>query len=115
MSVDPNLVGAFLVGILKRKQTTNYSAVAAQFGLPEFDGAWGAHPLSEIFEVLDQQDANANRPFRTSVVITVSNNSPGKGLFEALSRLKGIPDPNTPRARERLWLDELNAAYAYPW
>jgi hypothetical protein len=117
MPVDPNLVGTYLEAKLKARpqQTSNYTDVASRFGLPEFDGAWNAHPLSQIFEVLDQQDANANRPFRTSVVVGVSGNSPGSGLFEALERLKGIADPVTEIAREQLWITELNAAYGYPW
>lgn len=117
MSVDPNLVGNFLERILKARpqRTTSYAVVALSFGLPDFDGAWAAHPLSEIFEVLDQQDALAKRPFRTSVVITVANNAPGPGFYEAMQRLKGIPDPVTNIARERLWLSELQAAYAHNW
>jgi len=115
MSVAPHAIGAFVEQKLKAKQTTSYGVIASNFGLPEFDGAWSAHPLSSIFEVLDQEDANLKRPFRTSVVIAVNSNSPGPGLFEALERLKGIQDPKTPKAREKIWLAELNAAYAYPW
>jgi hypothetical protein len=115
MPVDPNLVGKFLEQKLKQKRTTNYRVVASHFGLPEFNGAWASHPLSSIFEILDQQDAQANRPFRTSVVVGVSNNSPGPGLYEALERLKGIPDPQTSTAREQIWINELNAAYCFPW
>jgi hypothetical protein len=117
MSVDPNLVGSHLENILKARpqRTTNYGAIAQAFGLRDFDGAWASHPLSEIFEVLDRQDAKANRPFRTSVVIGINSNAPGPGLYEAMQRLKGISDPVTKNAREQLWISELNAAYAYPW
>lgn len=117
MSVDPNIVGSHLESILKvRPQTiTYYGKVASHFGLPEFDGAWSSHPLCQIFEVLDQQDANASRPFRTSVVVSAMNKVPGLGLYEALERLKGIPDPKTKNARDQLWLAELNNAYNYSW
>lgn len=115
MSVDPNLVGSYLEKVIKRGDKTSYSMVASYFGLPEFDGAWAVHPLSKIFDVLDQQDANANRPFRTSAVIGVKSNSPGPGFYEALARLKGVPDPKTPEAREKLWIEELKAAYRYSW
>jgi hypothetical protein len=115
MTVSAKDVGRFLESQLKAKRVTNYGVVAAQFGLPEFDGAWAAHPLSDIFEVLDQEDALSNRPFRTSVVIAANSNAPGPGLFEAMARLKGVPDPKTSDARERLWLAELNAAYAHKW
>jgi hypothetical protein len=117
MSVNPNLVGSYLESRLKSRphKPATYSEIATNFGLPNFDGAWAAHPLSAIFEVLDQQDANANRPFRTSVVIGINSNAPGPGLYEALERLKSIPDPKTKTAREQLWISELNAAYIYPW
>ncbi|MBS3798589.1 hypothetical protein [Pseudoalteromonas sp. BDTF-M6] len=117
MVVDPNLVGRYLEDILKAhpQRTANYSSIAQAFGLPDFDGAWSSHPLSEIFEVLDQQDSDADRPFRTSVVIGVNSNSPGPGFFEAMQRLKGIQEPRTRNSREQLWLTELNKAYAYPW
>jgi hypothetical protein len=117
MPVDPNLIGTYLEAALKSKRPrpTYYKDVASHFGLPEFDGAFHAHPLSQIFEVLDQQDAIANRPFRTSVVVAVTTNRPGQGFYEALERLKGKPDPKTDDAREQLWLSELNDAYRYPW
>ncbi|MDD2609401.1 MAG: hypothetical protein PHX60_06840 [Giesbergeria sp.] len=117
MSVNPNLVGSYLESKLKSRpyKTVTYGEISAKFGLPNFNGAWAAHPLSQIFEVLDQQDANANRPFRTSVVIAIHNNAPGPGLYEALERLKFIPDPKTKIAREQLWLSELKAAYIYSW
>jgi len=104
-----------LEAVARRRTVTNYGRIAERFGLPPFDGLWAAHPLSGIFEVLDQQDAAAGRPFRTSVVVAVETNQPGPGFFEALHRLKNIPDPRTPRARDELWTRELTAAYAYPW
>jgi hypothetical protein len=117
MPVNPSLIGDFLEAVLKAKphQVANYGQLATKFGLPDLDGAWRSHPLSQIFEVLDQEDALAGRPFRTSVVVGVVSNSPGPGFFEALERLKGIPDPKTAKARETLWLKELAAANSYPW
>ena len=117
MSIDPNLIGKYLEEKLKVRPyvTTTYGEIAKNFGLPDFDGNWGSHPLSQIFEVLDQQDANANRPFRTSIVTGASNNSPGPGLYEALDRLKNIKDPKTANAREAIWLNELNNAYNHTY
>ena len=113
--INPNAVGAALESTAKNSGLTNYSIIARQFNLPSMDGAWSAHPLSQIFEVLDQQDAAANRPFRTSVVVAIDTNRPGAGLFEALERLKGIADPGTPAARDAVWAAELQAAHAHPW
>ena len=108
-------IAAHLESLATRSGVTTYGAIVERFGLPPLDGAWSAHPLSEIFEVLDQQDAAANRPFRTSVVIAQELNRPGDGYFEALERLKGLPDPRTPNARDALWTAELNSAYNHPW
>lgn len=113
--INPNAIGAVLEATAKDHRVMNYGRLAEQFNLPPLDGAWSAHPLSSIFEVLDQEDAAANRPFRTSVVVAVETNTPGSGYFEALERLKNILDPGTPAARDALWADELQAAYNYPW
>lgn len=114
---DANSIGKYLESVLKakHKNTVNYSELTNKFNLPEFDGIWPAHPLCQIFEVIDQQDAIAQRPFRTSVVIGKNTNMPGPGFFEALHRLKRIPTPSKKEMREALWIKELNAAYAYPW
>jgi hypothetical protein len=113
--INPNAVGATLESTAKNGSVTNYGSIARQFNLPSLDGAWSAHPLSQIFEVLDQQDAAASRPFRTSVVVTVDTNRPGGGFFTALERLKGIADPGTPAGRDAVWAAELQAAHAHPW
>ena len=108
-------IAAHLENLAKNGGVTTYGAIVEQFGLPLLDGAWSAHPLSEIFELFDQQDAAANRPFRTSVVIAQELNRPGDGFFEALERLKNVPDPRTPNARDALWTAEITAAHNYPW
>ncbi|MBL7189357.1 MAG: hypothetical protein ISS70_23760 [Phycisphaerae bacterium] len=115
LPVSPNVVGEQLESVAKRGAQIYYSQLVEQFGLPPLDGAWSSHPLAEIFEVLDQQDATANRPFRTSVVVAVETNRPGNGLYEALERLKGVPDPGTPSAREAIWIREMQAAHDYNW
>ncbi|NCC37001.1 MAG: hypothetical protein EOM24_34080, partial [Chloroflexia bacterium] len=99
---DPELIGQFLEGVLRKKSFTTYGDVVAQFGLIELNVAWKAHPLCNIFEFLDKQDAQAKRPFRTSAVISVANNLPGAGCFEALARLKGIQTHNE-NERTEVW------------
>ena len=115
LPVNPDVVGRELESVARRGGQIHYSQLVEQFGLPPLDGAWLSHPLAMIFEVLDQQDATANRPFRTSVVVDVKDNRPGNGLYEALERLKGIPNPGTPNAQEAIWIAELNAAHNYKW
>lgn len=115
LPVNPNAIGALLESVAKRKGQIHYSQIVEQFDLPSLDGAWSSHPLSQIFEVLDQQDAAANRPFRTSVVVLVESNRPGNGFYEALHRLKNIPDPKAPAARDTVWAREMRAAHSYKW
>jgi hypothetical protein len=112
---NPNLIGAYLESQAKLRQIVNYGQLVSRFGLPPLDGAWAAHPLAAIFEVIDQQDAITNRPFRTALVVGVASGFPGGGFFEALERLKGVQDPRTQAAREALWVSELNATHNYPW
>lgn len=109
-------VGRFLEGLARRKSTTTYGELAERFGFPPMEGAWAAHPLSQVFEYLDRQDAAGSRPFRTSVVIRKDRNIPGDGYFESLARIKtnGIP-AKTDKAKEKAWLDELNAVYTFKW
>lgn len=110
-------VGPFLEATAKSQGVVTYQDVInACPPLPPFDGAWNAHPLSRIFETLDQEDAQKKRPFRTSVVIKKDRLSrqPGQGFFEALDRLKGIKCLND-ADRQKAWIAELKAAHAFSW
>ncbi len=113
--VNPNDVGIYLQNMAKRQRTVYYNDLVQKYALSALDGIWSSHPLSQIFEVLDQQDADANRPFRSSLVVSKDKHRPGKGFFEALERMKGIADPKTEEARDKLHIHELNAAFAYNW
>lgn len=110
-------VSSFLEATAKSGKPVTYQDVITAFpSLPPLDGAWNAHPLSRIFEALDQEDAQKKRPFRTSVVIKKDKLSqqPGQGFFEALERLKGIKCRND-AARQSAWIAELKAAFAFTW
>ncbi len=109
-------IGPYLENVAKSHRVITYQDLVNDFPtlLPALDGTWSAHPLSRIFETLDQEDALNNRPFRTSVVVTKARGEPGGGYFEALQRLKGRACLNA-AARQTAWIAELNAAHAYPW
>jgi hypothetical protein len=72
--VQLNQLAAYLEGKAKARRTAYYGEVVAHFGLPALDGAWTSHPLCHAFGVLDAQDAEAKRPFRTSVVVAKESN-----------------------------------------
>ena len=107
-------IGKHLEKLAKKHMTCYYSDITAKFGLPFLDGAWDSHDLSKIFEILDQEDADKNRPFRTSVVISKEFNKPGPGYFAAMSRFKS-KHTSTETQRDALWLNELSKTFAYKW
>lgn len=109
-------IGPYLKAVAKARRVITYQDLINAFPsqLPPLNGAWSAHPLSRIFESLDQYDALHHRPFRTSVVFSKANGEPGRGYFEALQRLKGVAFLNV-SARQAAWIAELNAAHAFPW
>lgn len=112
--VNPQRIGLFLEERARNRRTVYYSEVVDRFGLPPLDGAWLSHPLSGIFEVLDQEDARNHRPFRSVVVISRQRNMPGDGFFEALGRLRGIQTSNE-QQRLEAFSRELTATFDYPW
>lgn len=107
-------LAAYLESKAKSKRTVFYSDLVTHFALPPLDDAWIDHPLARAFAVLDQQDADAKRPFRTSVVIAKETNMPGSGYFKSLSALKGVRT-NTEKQRLEVFARELQAAMDYPW
>ena len=117
LQFDLASISLHLENIAMNHRVVNYTEIVIQFVLPSLDGAWAAHPLSHIFEILDTEDAIANRPFRTSVVITARGNGPGAGYFEALERLKKIPDPGECNSDGRLalWLQQLRETHGCHW
>lgn len=108
MSAD---VREILVDVARKRGLITYGVLVNELGLPPMDGAWAAHPLSRIFEALDQEDATAQRPFRTTVVVKSGDRTPGGGYYEALERLKGIQARNALRKLE-VFMHELQALYA---
>ena len=108
-------ISQYLIQVLQKKGITYYGDLITHFGLSELNGIWRSHPLCQIFADLDHEDAQANRPFRTSVVIGRQTNMPGDGFFETLQQLKQINDPVNTEARVAVWLKELKEAHQYPW
>lgn len=104
----------FLEDRAKRKRTVYYSELVTQFGLPPLEGGWMGHPLERAFDALDKEDAAANRPFRTSMVISKDNNIPGNGYFKSLFDLKGI-SAKSEKQRIAAFSQELTAAMNHKW
>ena len=107
-------LATYLEDLARTGKPTTYESIAARFGLPPLDGVWNAHPLSRAFDTLDREDAEARRPYRTSLVISKTRNMPGPGYFASLAALKGVR-PNKKKDEAAIFLEELKAATEYPW
>lgn len=112
--MDLDKLAKFLEDKARRKRTIYYSELATQFGLPPLDGAWVGHPLARAFDALDREDAEAGRPFRTSMVISREKNMPGDGYFKSLSQLKGV-HAKSEKQRLEVFSQELSAAMNHKW
>jgi hypothetical protein len=112
--VDFDKLANFLEDKARRRRTIYYSDLVTQFGLASLDGAWVGHPLARAFDTLDREDAEAGRPFHTSVVISKEKNMPGDGYFKSLSELKGV-HAKSEKQRLEAFSQELSAAMNYKW
>ena len=112
--MDFTKLAARLETVATKGRTIYYSDLVAEFGLPPLDGAWTSHPLSAAFDRLDREDAEANRPFRTSVVIAKDLNRPGDGFFKSLFELKHVSAKSENQKME-VFAREFQAASQYPW
>jgi hypothetical protein len=91
-----------------------YNDLAALFKLPEVDERWQQHPLCGIFDELDYEDNQKNRPFRTALVVSRAKNIPGPGFFKTVSLLrKPTPKLNTYFERMKFLGNELQALEKY--
>src|SRR5258708_22215938 len=113
-NVDLDKLAKFLEDKARRRRTIYYSELVEQFGLPPLEGAWIGHPLERAFDALDREDAEAKRPFRTSMVISKEKNMPGDGYFTSLSELKGIR-AKSEKQRLETFSQELAAAMNHKW
>lgn len=93
---------------VKLGQPIYYSDLAYKAGLRPMDGAWSAHPLCAIFEMLDQADYPG--PLRTTLVIAKETGQPGPGYFETLERLRGKQILKV--EREAVWISQYKALIA---
>lgn len=107
-------LGAYLEDLARTGKATTYESVVNRFGLSPLDGAWNGHPLSRAFDSLDREDAEACRPFRTSMVISKERGMPGPGYFTSLAALKGIR-PNKAKDSLAIFVEEFEAATKHAW
>ena len=71
--------------------------------LPDFTGAWSAHPLCDMFGELDIEDASFGRPFRTAAVVSQDDRVPGGGFFKMYVKYRDK------KAKVRTDMDKIEA------
>lgn len=98
-------IGRFLEQQLREKgidAVMTYGELLEVFSdIPEFNGAWLSHPLCDMFEQLDVEDASFGRPFRTSVVVSQNDRIPGAGFFKMYLKFRD------PKAKIRTDIDRI--------
>ena len=112
--MDLDELARYLEEKAKTKRTVYYSELVSRFRLPPLDGAWMGHPLQRAFDTLDREDAEAHRPFRTSLVIAKETYMPGDGYFKSLFELKGM-SAKSEKQRLEVFTQELSAAMKHKW
>lgn len=114
MPLQLDQLARYLEGKARAKKPVTYREVVDHFELEPLTEAWTTHSLAGAFEQLDQQDANADRPFRTAMVYSKERSMPGPGFFHSLETRKGIVALNDDRRLE-VYTHEYKATIAYNW
>jgi len=112
--VDLGKLASFLEGRANGDGPITYGELTRQLGLPPPDGAWEAHPLAAAFDALDREDAAADRPFRTSMVVAKETGLPGNGFFKSLFELKGRSAKSDDQRLDE-WVKESRLAMEHKW
>ncbi len=89
---------AFLEDLARhRAATVTYGDIVGKFQLPGLTDVWSTHPLAPVFDNLDAEDHDMDRPFRTTLVVNADRlGLPGCDYFDSLARRRSI------RAKSRL-------------
>ncbi len=116
-TIGPKQVGALLEELVRKlggNAYIYYGDLAAQLSLPPITDAWFTHPLCNIFEQMDVEDANLGRPLRTVLVISRERKMPGEGFFKTYLQLHPhVRPPKTDLEKMKLYIDELNRVSSY--
>lgn len=100
--------------VAKSKTLITYKDLAYQLNMSTNFIPWTEHPLCDIFDQLDQEDARQSRPMITSLAVNSKKTGPGGGYFRALERYKGIKSLNS-ESKLLNWANEVKAVYEYDW
>lgn len=97
---------------LRLGEYLTYNELALIHGLPTVNSNWDGHILNKVLKELDREDAEKNRPFRSSCVVRKDTKRPGKGFDASLAVLKRIR-VGTKADKEGAYQREFSQAVAY--
>ena len=101
---------AALSDLAQRRQCITYGALAAQIG---FDGPGRIRRLTDLLEVLMEEDVALGRPLRAAVVTAkASGGLPAQGFFLKASALGLCQVPLPPEAAKVFHDAQLKALFA---
>src|SRR4051812_1937936 len=109
----PQQINEHLMCLLREKRARapiTYNELADALDQPRVSGPWPLHPFCDAFGLLDKEDADAGRPFRTALVFNNAKDMPGEGFFFTLQKLKGIKIPRDENQRKTIYVEELGKA-----
>lgn len=113
MSVNFESLARHLEGLARSGETAYYTDLTRLYDLPPPFPNWKGHILSELFALLDEDDARANRPFRTAMVIRDDGKGlPGPGFFSSLYHFKRGVLAKTMSDKKRLHSREKDGVIA---
>lgn len=111
MTATLSELSKYLEGLAKHGTVVCYTEVAEHFRIPK-TREWKDSPLFILFGHIDQEDINALRPLRTSMVVRKVGEKktvPSDGYFKKLSYYKNIPIAKTAAEKRRVHGIELEA------
>lgn len=111
MTVTLSEMGDYLVQHAQNGTIVCYSEIDEHFRIPK-TYKWKEHPLFLIYGNIDQEDINAHRPLRTSVIVHKAGEKktvPSEGYFKKLSYYRNIPIAKTAADKRRVHAAELEA------
>lgn len=106
MSPDAERVARYLESRVTKRGVNGvvfYNKLASNLGFPPVTEAWTSHPLSAIFDEIDNEDHARGAPFRTALVISEATKYPGAGFFKMMLRLR-FPNRSNLSDQERMTL-----------
>ena len=108
-------VGAYLEQLASTGMVVAYSDVSDHFRLPK-NMPWLQNPLYKVFGQLINEDINAHRPLRVSIVVQKKKDKktiPSNSYFATIARIRNMQIPSTQAEKKIIHDTELKATMQF--